>query len=326
MTESMPLVVGDPNDALTWWADPRDTFYLPDTTQKVSRLRTALHSLPDGSTLPIRGRNFANEKFDYGVAVKASSRLFFINESGDVESFPIDYINFSHLVHFVSERKGSIREEELLHQNVMTDLNHLVVIRHGYSPQVGPDYPLVRTLEAVARSRGWRMLVPDYRESYSWDHSRGREARVRILFQELLCLEEPKPRVVVLAGHSQGGACSAYSARDQRLVKAVGIRGLFMLGPESALRHDKMKQPPALDSKDIRIVHADVDGVISHSEVEGMVKRWKLPSSGLVSLRATTVQGSQDCWGDDIAHDFLSKQLIVGAVAAFESFLSQYEE
>jgi hypothetical protein len=42
-------------------------------------------------------------------------------------------------------------------------------------------------------------------------------------------------------------------------------------------------------------------------------------------LQDNTRAHEKDCWGEDIAHDFLSKQLMTGAIREFLSFIAAYE-
>ncbi|CAB9503250.1 expressed unknown protein [Seminavis robusta] len=324
------LVKGHRNDARTWWASPTDHFYRISNELEDEHLRAALLSLPDGVAVPVRGRDYkvvpssprreGYTEFDYGTAIKSGCRLFFMYTSGDIESIVIETINLRELVHFVS-----------LSMTVPTaavpaaDPRCLVVISHGFSPDVGPDYPIVRTMVTVAQSRGWRVLIPDYRESYL--HSNDRDSRSQILLHHLVhaCTKEGvcPPESVVLVGHSQGGACSAVVAAGKPT--ASDIRGLIMFGSENAAKLDGLRQCPPLPPRDICVVHALQDGVIPHSEAVSMVQSWRLPASCFISLQSHTPVGSKDCWGDDIAHDFLSKSLVKGAVGALEAFLLHYE-
>lgn len=122
-------------------------------------------------------------------------------------------------------------ESSLPHSARPIDDNKVVIISHGWSERIGPNYPLIRTLENVGRQKGWKVIIPDFRRSYSYNSSRGRSERVRILYEEIICLD-PKPETLVLVGHSQGGAASANACVD-RVVAASNIKGLLMMGSEN---------------------------------------------------------------------------------------------
>jgi hypothetical protein len=61
---------------------------------------------------------------------------------------------------------------------------------------------LIRTLEFIAQNLGWRAVVPDFTPSYRLGHRRDRSERVKLIFEELLCLD-PQPERIVMIGHSQ---------------------------------------------------------------------------------------------------------------------------
>jgi hypothetical protein len=224
-------------------------------------------------------------------------------------------INFFALVHFLDEvsLSSSLKRETA---PVGTDASKVVVLSHGWSQVVGPDYPLVRTLEIVAKRRGWKVVVPDFRPSYRYKSARGRSERVSVLLTELLCLR-PRARTVVLAGHSQGGAASSLVC-SPRVVEAAHIRGLFVAGAESARHLDGMTWVPPVPH--VQLVHAERDGVIGASHLQAQAKAWDVP---LTLLHSAVEYGSRDCWGDDIHHDFLSKELMEGVVHHFGAFLDR---
>ena len=75
---------------------------------------------------------------------------------------------------------------------------------------------------------------------------------------KILCLD-PRPKNVVLIGHSQGGAASAHACTD-RVVASAHIHGLLMLGSENPQSHDGMSWVPKVPQ--IEIVHAT--GLLLH--------------------------------------------------------------
>eukprot|EP01094_Clydonella_sp_ATCC50884_P014814 TRINITY_DN25392_c0_g1_i1.p1 TRINITY_DN25392_c0_g1~~TRINITY_DN25392_c0_g1_i1.p1 ORF type:complete len:445 (-),score=107.56 TRINITY_DN25392_c0_g1_i1:76-1410(-) len=402
------------HEGLEWYARPRDHFVYARTREDVSRIAALVHALPDGCYIPIRGRDFEwadsgalgmeSEggrrapmrvgEWDYGTAVKCQSRLYFLYDSGDIESFLIDGINFHELVHFVradlprpldgeqclstaaaaepllpcactctsaeheehawdntsapsasasascsASSASSLSRLSALRLSASCDPAGVLLINHGWSDVVGPDYPLIRTLEHAATNRGWHVIVPDFRESYRYGRGRGRSERVKMIYEELLCCpwvmtgrraDASHSRAassaadsstgsstdsslsllpVVLVGHSQGGAASALACTD-RIVEACNIQGLMLLGSESPLSLDGMAWTPRVPH--LRIVHARGDGVITLQEMSVVAQRWE--RAQLTVLESAVRPGSVDCYKDDIHHDFVSKDLMRGAV------------
>jgi hypothetical protein len=122
-TEEFAVPVFESNNALTWYAhSAADRYFVPRTHVDVRKVRLQLHALPNGACLPVRARDFVRVSdlhaastasggvtaagtvsearraddhpkmgpFDYGIAVKNGARLFFLYESGDIESLLID--------------------------------------------------------------------------------------------------------------------------------------------------------------------------------------------------------------------------------------------
>lgn len=94
--------------------------------------------------------------------------LFFMWRSGRTERFAADVVNFSELVHFVDIRKRASMQlggleftaESVLSQPLSSSSpsssahphlpGHVLILAHGWSPDVGPNYVLIRTLQIVA--------------------------------------------------------------------------------------------------------------------------------------------------------------------------------
>lgn len=303
-------------EGLQWCGSPLDAYFVPSSSTQIRSLIAYLQSLPDGCYLPVRGRDFETAlsslgEWDYGVARKSGNRLFFLYETGDIESLPIRAINYETLIHFCATKTAATN---LTSHPKLPDVNRVVLINHGWSPKVGPDYALIRSLESVAVKLGWKAVVPDFRPSYRYGETRGRAERIRQIYEELLCLE-PKPETVVLVGHSQGGACSSLACTN-RVVQSANIKGLMLLGSESPLTLDAMNWVPMVEH--CGIVHATKDNVIDISEMRRVAKKWGLM---LMELDSNVEKGAQDCWGDDIHHDFLAKDLLTQVVSLFQDFL-----
>mmetsp|Transcript_19926 Transcript_19926/g.46538 ORF Transcript_19926/g.46538 Transcript_19926/m.46538 type:complete len:94 (-) Transcript_19926:193-474(-) len=78
-------------------------------------------------------------------------------------------------------------------------------------------------------------------------------------------------------------------------------------------------RPPV---RNIMIAHSDGDMVISASELKRVAEVWNAP---YVSLRSAVSPGERGCWGDDIHHDFLARDLIAQVVTLFQEFLQRCE-
>eukprot|EP01050_Picozoa_sp_SAG11_P011758 SAG11_NODE_1267_length_5342_cov_1.772459_10_plen_129_part_00 len=115
------LCVLDSNDALAWWPSPNDAFIEPSSAE-AEELRDRLKTLPEGACVPCRGRDPVHvhvpaghsqptlksdgspdflkgpcsaacrsglSEWDYGYLVKRGERLYFLYETGDLESFRV---------------------------------------------------------------------------------------------------------------------------------------------------------------------------------------------------------------------------------------------
>jgi len=242
------------------------------------------------------------------MPLNKKNKLYFLYENGDTEIFEIDGINYIELVHFCLINVDMPNEP--------IDPRHVVIISHGWSEKLGPNYPLIRTLEAIALRKGWKAIVPDFRESYKYGYLRERSERVRIIYEEIICLD-PKPDTLVLVGHSQGGAASCHACKE-RVVLSSNIKGLLLLGSENPRIHDQMNWKPPIEN--IQFVHAEGDSVIGLFENELLASFWDVPFHKLTSI---CKNGRTDFSGDDIHHDFMVKDLLTQVVFYFEQFLDQ---
>ena len=158
--------------------------------------------------------------------------------------------------------------------------------------------------------------MPDFRATYAYGTQRGRSERVKAIYEELLCSARTAERVA-LVGHSQGGAASAHACVD-RVVAAANVKGLLMLGSENPCTMDGMDWRPCV--RHLQLVHAVGDAVIGLGDIRRVAARWDAP---LVELTSNVKHGSVDCWGDDVHHDFLAKDLMVSSPfgSTFDSLL-----
>jgi len=309
-----PFSVLTESQALSYFPDENSVFYTP-VEDDVPHLKETLLGLPDDSTLPLRGRdwadfNFNYKEWEYGYAVKRDTKLYFLYENGESEIFEIDHINYVELVHF------ALLQDDDNHQAIPIDQDHVIILSHGWSENLGPNYPLIRTLEAISLKKGWKTIVPDFRQSYRYGSERGRSERVRIIYEEIICLD-PKPSTLVLVGHSQGGAASSHSCTP-RVVQSSNIKGLLLLGSENPRALDGMNWKPPVEN--LQIIHAEGDSIITVGENEELARVWDVPFHCLTSIVGS---GKRDSTGDDIHHDFMVKDLLSQMVHLYEIFLDQ---
>ncbi|MDP2438773.1 MAG: alpha/beta hydrolase [archaeon] len=342
-----------------WYPTAEDGFLEPPADEdEHEALQRVLTSLPDGSTLPCRGRDRIGlggksfTEWSYGVCIKYTMEesdssekggiererdqareqqsnsqggakekaplLFFLWDNGRTERYGLDVVNFVDLVQFVdpdNRAPVSLPFSSPSSSSSSSLSDKVVIFAHGWSPSVGPNYPLIRTLQHVAAAAGWRTIVPSFVGSYRMGSQRSRAERVATVFEELLCLE-PRPSIVALVGHSQGGAAVALACVP-RVVEACRVRGLLLVGSESPLEMDGMQWAPRVPVS--RIVHADKDAVVSSNMMRQVSQRWGVPLLLLDSGLSSYAAHYND---DDIAHDFMTKILIEQLVPIFISFLS----
>ncbi len=315
------------NICLAAYADASNRFYDPGLKVKsITALREFLEELPDGSTLPCRGRDLVlvnskpwrvevPETWDLGVCVLQKQRAYFIWEGLErTEDFDITNVDLVRLVQFVLKRDDALSLSRSL--VMVPPATKLMVLAHGFSPDCGPDYALIHNLAGVGRRLGWRVLVPNFLESYELGRHRGRSERVRAIYEELLCLEE-RPEYVCLVGHSQGGACSALAATD-RIVERLNVRGLMMIGSESPAVMDGATWAPTCRVLDV--LHAEADSVVCFPDAEKTCLVFQTP---VIKAVTHVRSGMTDAHGDDISHDFLSRDLLRVACQTLTQFLAK---
>lgn len=329
-----PLEVLRPPDGVDFlatkassWPHAQSHRYLDNLKGRrdVVLLRRQLSRLPDGAVLVCRGRDNLDveetaEEWDYGFCQKRGADLFFAYASGDAECFSIGGVNFVHLVHLALRSPAVIQENA----PAMTRQQPVLVLAHGWSPQVGPRYPLIQRMEAHALRKGWKVIVPDFRPAYAHGEPRARAERVKMLCEELIVLlgrdgcHHGSAPSLALVGHSQGGAAVASCCTD-KVCRALDIRGVLMLGPEDPTFHDRMNWKPPV--RHVEIVHAVDDDTISIQSIRRLAKHWHCPMVELFS--PATPKGAVTASGDDVHHDFLANDLMKRALQVFDQFLEK---
>lgn len=303
---------------------PEDRYFVPVSADDVNGVCSCLESMVDGTVIACRGRNLiagptwgsfiVEDVWAYGVCVLQKGRCFYLWDDGTLESWEIRQVDHRRLVHYALERGTAMIPSSRL---PAPSRDKVVILSHGYSPERGPDYALIRALEVAAMRLGWTVVVPNFLDSYKFGSSRGRSERTKLIYEELLCLPH-KPRLCVLVGHSQGGAASAVACTD-RVVQAMNIQGLLLVGSEGAGRDGVLKRPiPSI----VRILHSVNDGVVAFEELQRLGSHWGVP---LLAAESAVARNSKDAWGDDVHHDFLSKDLMSLACEYLREFLRDCE-
>ena len=299
------------DDVLSWFPDHARTFHVPASYDEMPALLQWLTTLDDGTCISVRGRDSVDHAWAYGIGLKTGQRIFYIYEDGSLECLTICYTNFLRNVNiaFPPDRPAAA----LGAGSPLCDARRVIILSHGWSPVAGPNYATIKVLQHAAQKMGWRVIIPDFRAVYKYGTQRSRAERTRLIYEEMLCID-PRPERLVLAGHSQGGAASAYACTD-RVVRAMNVTGLFMAGSESPAL-DAMNWVPRVPH--IAIVHAAGDRNIYPATIEEVAARWNVP---VTILTSTVRDGSRDHQGDDICHDFLQKDLMDALVKHWTSFL-----
>lgn len=99
--DSWPLYVLEPTQELPPWPNADNCYLVLRNSSEAAALRTQLQSLPNGVSIPCRGRDRQKEPWDYGFCRIQNGELCFDYVSGDKESFSIMDIDFFELVHLV---------------------------------------------------------------------------------------------------------------------------------------------------------------------------------------------------------------------------------
>ncbi len=187
----MPDFVVHSTVSLASFAKEDDIFFQPKKFSEIEAVYSRLEALPAGSVLPCRGRDVLPKQnpahfgevvltdWDFGYVTLNEGRAFFI-WTDKVESFPIRGLDLRKLVHF--KIASAARQEVLLVDTSLktTASLRICLISHGYSPERGPEYALIRSLEAQALKNGWTPIVCCFLESYKFGPSRGRSERVKV--------------------------------------------------------------------------------------------------------------------------------------------------
>lgn len=295
--------------------DPGTVLSFPSASNKFAQinsdnLRLFLSNLSEGVMLLCRGRDTTSDDWDYGIATKSGERLFIHYESNDAESIRCDSIS-SKLVEFVQSYPT---------KKMKSTTKGVIILSHGWSPQVGPNYPLINALRHIGVTEGFEVIVPDFKSQihqYTTNQARSRAERVKVIYEEMLCLDSSIDYQVpiILVGHSQGGAASATACTD-KLCKTRNICGLLMLGSENPISLDKMNWIPQVEN--VKIIHATGDNVIGIESLRKCAQKWNCDFKELTSTAV-----GKDKWGDDINHDFLAKDLMRDVKIEFQKFIRQ---
>ena len=290
---------------------------------------TFLQSLEDGTIVLCRGRDpvpgNTHGEWDYGLGTKTGDRIYINYVSQDSESLKITTIN-SDLIQLAERKSPGDQVRPAMSSTAgagssssWQDKKGVMIISHGWSPQVGPNYPLIHELQQLGKQHDWHVIVPNFKtqiNSYTTNHQRSRAERVKVIYEELLCMRLTDKTPIILVGHSQGGAASA-TACTEKLCACLNICGLLMLGSEDPTYLDNMNWVPKC-VKNVKIVHATGDGVIGIEPLRNCARRW---SCMFVELTSDDKYGSKDKWNDDVNHDFLSKDLMRKVKNEFISFI-----
>jgi pimeloyl-ACP methyl ester carboxylesterase len=299
-----------------WPPHAGSVFACPQTPDEAAQVKRWLYGLSDGQLFACRGRDYEAKQllaalrgdgpdepevlppprlssWEYGVGIK-SNRAVYLLWGPKVEKHEIGSLDLLSLLHVGGEPViSSVDLQEA--PAAAAPKRAVVILCHGFSPETGPSYPLIVILRNLLTDEGYQVIVPDFRDTYAYGAARGRSERVCLVLESVLRARSHFPDLcVVLMGHSQGGAAAAQACR--RGVVADGcVRGLVMLGSESArerieppeLLHDGARLeshvgatqvdiysqlPPGLSSSQILMLHSSRDPVVSRLAIELLVR------------------------------------------------------
>lgn len=245
-------------DAAHFGAADVSLYFVPQSLEEVTELRKWVYELSNGSCIAVRGRDrslpvnwpgpqqadavdlaeaivkhrasitdlFTN--WELGVALKSNNNLFLMWPA-IVECYPIGTIDFLSLLHFRKTPKLPLDRMHICDAKTVSShvpglhqaTDKVIVLCHGFSPDVGPKYAFIQVLQAWLTALGWTVVVPNFTASYAYGPARGRSERVRIVLEELLIITSQTHAhhraPVVLIGHSQGGAAVAQACASEKV-------------------------------------------------------------------------------------------------------------
>jgi hypothetical protein len=292
-------------------------FAPPQTSEQAAAIKTWLYSLADGQAFACRGRDYELSSilvalrgedagaleaplspnftgWEHGVGIKMKRAIFLLWEA-KVEKHDIGSLDLISLLHICGQTPSNLPISPPL-PAVCSPKPIVVILCHGFSPELGPSYPLLITLCHFLTSLGYPVMQPDFTGTYAYGAARGRSERVCVVLESLLHARSRYPdHSVVLIGHSQGGAAAAQACR-RSVVPDGRVRGLVMLGSESArerIRPTEWVQPdteehasclgpapvdiyhdapPGLVPPQILMMHSARDAVISRLAIQQLVR------------------------------------------------------
>jgi len=307
-----------------WPPNASAAFACPQTFDEAAEVKKWLYGLQDGQIFACRGRDYALNPilaalqeddpedpgslnaslppqltaFDYGVGIKMDRAVFLLWES-KVEKHEIGSLDLISLLHICGHSASHPPECDTAPPAADAQ-KPVIILCHGFSPEIGASYPLLIILDNFLSHLGYTVFKPDFRDTYAYGAARGRSERVCVVLESLLRVRSQFPNSsIVLIGHSQGGAAVAQACR--RSVVADGcIRGLVMIGSESARERIRSSElcagdedqnyvhdvPPAeiygqlpsgLTPPQILMLHSMRDPVISRLAIQQLVhepERW----------------------------------------------------
>ena len=132
--------------------------------------------------------------------------------------------------------------------------NLLVIFSHG--KESGPWGSKIKALAKVAERLGGNVISMDYREYPDGvQHDQNAEGEADRRVEQLLAIEPPAHRQVVLVGSSMGGYVSTVATAR------IPVDGLFLLAPAFYLP-GYANQNPTPHSRNTMIVHGWNDSVV----------------------------------------------------------------
>lgn len=287
-------------DCLTWFPIEESIFHSPD----IHGVKALMQSSVNGTGVSLRCRERSSSLWRLAVGIKWEQDIFLAYNDGETNQLPIAAFLSNYMVEFKCETSPSIPAELVYLPEVSTE--NIVILSHGFSPKSGPNYRFVRSVEKYIQQLGsWKVVVPDFRETYAFETRHGHSERVRQLLEEIITLQLQYKRLVLI-GHSQGGAVSCCTCKTKTVASAK-IVGLIALGSENPLSYDRnFPRPPV---PHLSFIHASGDRVVHPESIRQLGEAWG--ADNCVLLQSKVTSSVEDCAGDDVAHGTKCIQLFV---------------
>ena len=170
-----------------WPPSAHSAFAQPQSSDEAAEIKTWLYGLQDGQMFACRGRDYEFDSimhalqtdhpdaieaslspkltnWEYGVGIKMARSVFLLWET-KVEKHDIGSLDLISLLHVCSERVSQPPIPRGL-PSAVSNAPTVVILCHGFSPELGPLYPLLIILRDFLTANGFPVIQPDFTATY----------------------------------------------------------------------------------------------------------------------------------------------------------------